>query len=99
MNGGIARQSLEVLDGGGQQELASCAGEPTEPHPGQGEDVLGLAKARLDLLAFDAGGRLSLGLHQGLALCLGMVHPGQRSLRHTGAKFAKPLHVIYAGPS
>ncbi len=38
--GRVPRQALEVLDGGGQQELVPSAGEPAEPQPGQGEDVL-----------------------------------------------------------
>ena len=58
-------ESFEVLNGGGQQELVSSAGEASQSEANHREDVLGLAKEPFDLLALGAGDPIGLGLHQG----------------------------------
>ena len=62
---GVIGESFEVLDGGGQQELVPGAGQAPQSEPYHREDLFGLTKEPFDLLAFAAGGRVSLGLHQG----------------------------------
>ena len=59
----VIGEPLEVLDGGGQQELVPGAGEAPQSEANHREDMLGLAKEHLDLLALAAGDPIGLGFH------------------------------------
>ncbi len=65
---GVIGEPFQVLHGGGQEELVAGAGEAPQSKPDHREDMLGLAKEPFDLLAFAAGGSVSLGLHQGAGI-------------------------------
>ncbi len=83
----MSDQPFQVLHGRGEEELVLCPGEAAQAEPGQSEDVLDLTEEPLDLLAFAAGYRVGLALHQ----CPGVVASsfvdvhGDAALRHLRA--------------
>ena len=66
-------QPFQVLDGGGQEELILGAGQAPQSESNHRENRLGLAKQRLDLLAFSAGVHVSLGLYQSAGVVTGIL--------------------------
>ena len=72
-DGGVPGQAFEVLSGGGHEKLVPGAGKAPQSEPDHREDMLGLAKEPLDLLAFTGGRSVSLGLHQGTGRVAGLL--------------------------
>ncbi len=66
-------EPFQVLDGGGQEELISGAGQAPQSEPYHREDLLGLTKEPFDLLALGAGELIGLGLHQRLGVLAGFL--------------------------
>ena len=66
-------EPFQVLDGGGQQEFIPGACQAPQSEPYYRENVLGLAKERLDLLALAAGDHIGLGFHYGAGVVAGFL--------------------------
>ncbi len=96
-------EPFEVLDGGGQEELISGAGQAPQSEPYHRENTLGLTKERFDLLALAAGGRISLGLHQSAGSVarrlIEVTRDAARRRLWTASRFrGASLTIEFAGP-
>ena len=91
-HGGQFGQASEVPDSGGQQELVPCAGEPSEPEPGETEVPFQVSETGLDFLALASGLEEWFCSHQASGMVARRLMHDQDKTHRTDGRADLPAH-------